>query len=485
MVLHTETIVVVAVYALMLFTAARILLDLGNTPKALSCLVLAIMLPVVGSILYFTLGVNYRKRRIYSKKLKATQLLLQNIRKKFITHTEQLIADNAPRLGGHTELAELILNEAEEPLSLNRVTLLNNGETKFPAVLDDLESAQHFIHIQYYIYEDDGIGNRIKDVLIRKAGEGVKVRFIYDDFGSRHLGNAFLRALKSGGVDASPFYRVRWPFLASRMNYRNHRKIIVVDGHTGYVGGINVSDRYINTVKGNEYFWRDTHVRIEGPAVWSLQYAFLADWNFCSRQKVNPDENLFPTVQKSLTGATELVQIVTSGPDYRRSGTMLSFFTAIAGASQRVYLTSPYFIPNASIFDALRKAALTGKDVRLLVPGQSDSGFVNAASRSFYEGLLDSGVKIYLYQKGFIHSKTLIVDDYLGIVGTANMDLRSFNLNFEINAVVYGKDFCGQLEQSFLEDIGHSKQITLRMWQHRTNKEKLGSKIARLFSNVL
>ncbi|MBV6439060.1 MAG: Major cardiolipin synthase ClsA [Saprospiraceae bacterium] len=485
MTLHPETLIIVAVYVFTLFTVARVLLDNGNTPKAMSYAILAIMLPVVGSVAYFVLGVNYRKKRIYSKKLKATGKFLQTIREKFVTATERLIQRDAPQLGGHTELAELLLREAGEPLSLNRVTLLNNGEEKFPAVLEDLEKAQHFIHIEYYIYEDDGIGNRIKEVLIRKAKEGVKVRFIYDDFGSRSLREDFLGALKKGGVDAVPFYRVFWPFLASRMNYRNHRKIIVIDGHTGYVGGINISDRYLNTVKTNRFYWRDIHARIEGPAVWTLQYTFLADWNFCSRRRINPDEQLFPHTQKAQAELTELVQIVAGGPDYPRSAIMLSYFTAIANANERIYLTSPYFIPNASIFDALRKAALSGKDVRLLVPGISDAGFANAASRAFYQELLECGVKIYLYQKGFVHSKTLIVDDYLSFVGTANMDNRSFDLNFEINAVIYGKEFCGRLADSFLADLNDSKLIALQTWRRRSRWQVLGDKIARLFSPLL
>jgi cardiolipin synthase len=476
-------LLVVAIYAFTLFTVARILLDNGNSPKAFSYVILAIMLPVVGGVAYFVLGVSYHKRRIYSKKMKATGQLLQKIREKFVTATQQLIARDAPQLGGHTELAELILNEANEPLSLNRVTLLNNGEEKFPVVLADLEKAEHFIHFEYYIYEDDGIGNQIKEVLIRKAKEGVKVRFIYDDFGSRKLRKRFLKELKVGKVEAHPFYKVRWPFFASRMNYRNHRKIIVVDGQVGYVGGINVSDRYINTVKSNELYWRDAHVRIEGPAVWTLQYTFLADWNFCSRQRVSPDERLFPPV--SLPDCRELVQIVADGPDYPRSTIMFSYFTAIANANERIYLTSPYFIPNRSILDALRKAALSGKDVRLLVPGESDSAFVNAASRAFFGELLDCGAKIYRYQKGFVHAKTLIVDDYLSFVGTANMDNRSFDLNFEINAVIYGKEFCQELADSFLKDLDDSKLIGPQTWCRRSRWQVLGDKIARLFSPLL
>lgn len=484
--LQIEILLTVAVYALMFFTTVRIILDTNNPAKALSYLLLNVMLPVVGSIAYFTLGVNYRKRRIYSKKLKATSQLLTDIREKSVAKTEKLIQRDAPQLGGHTELAQLLLNEVNEPLSLNCVTLLNNGEAKFPAVLEDLEAAQQFIHIEYYIYEDDDIGNQIKEVLIRKAKEGVKVRFIYDDFGSRGLRKDFLAELKAGKVEAVPFYKVRWPFFASRLNYRNHRKIIVIDGHTGYVGGINVSDRYVNSKpKNGQMYWRDTHVRIEGPGVWTLQYTFLADWNFCSRQRINPDERLFPPTTRPITNARELVQIVAGGPDYPRSGIMLSFFTAIANASDRIFLTSPYFIPNVSIFDALRKAALSGKDVRLLVPGVSDSGFVNAASRSYYQDLIECGVKVYLYQKGFVHSKTLVIDDYLSFVGTANMDNRSFDLNFEINAVIYGKEFCDELARSFLKDLDDSKLVTLNSWRRRRKSDKLYSKIARLFSPLL
>jgi cardiolipin synthase len=479
----TETLIISCIYAFTLFTVIRILLDTGHKPKALSYILLAVLVPVLGSVAYFTLGVSYRKRRIYSKKLKSTNLLLQSVRQKLFTATEQMIARDAPQLGGHAELAELLYNESREPLSRNRVALLNNGETKFPAVIADLEKAQEYIHIEYYIYEDDTIGNTVKDLLIRKVRDGVKVRFIYDDFGSRGLRRDFIKELKAGGVEAFPFYRIRWPFFASRLNYRNHRKIIVVDGHTGYVGGINVSDRYINP--GNNLYWRDAHVRIEGPAVWALQYTFLADWNFCSRQRVNPDEHLFPPALRSLAGAEELVQVVAGGPDYPRSGIMLSYFTAIAGASERIFLTSPYFIPNTSILDALRKAALSGKDVRILVPGQSDSGFVNAASRAYYQELLDCGVKIYQYQKGFVHSKTLIVDDCLSIVGTANMDHRSFDLNFEINAVIYGREFCSRLSDTFLEDIGHSKLITQAAWRRRKKSQVLTDRIARLFSPLL
>jgi len=380
-------------------------------------------------------------------------------------------------------MVNVLLNDALEPLSANKVTLLVNGEQKFPAVLQAIDEAKHFIHLEYYIYEDDEIGNAIKEALIKKAKQGCVVRFIYDDFGSRDISDQFFRDLKEGGVESYPFFKVHIPTIASRLNYRNHRKIIVIDGRIGFVGGINVSDRYVNQ-QTDVLFWRDTHVKIEGPAVLSLQYHFLADWNFCAKQEVLPDEIHFPPTTEMPKGDS-LVQIVASGPDYPNPSIMLCFFTAIVNARERVYITSPYFIPNNSIYDALKKAALSGKDVRLLVPGISDSHFVNAASESYYEELLACGVKIYRYEKGFIHAKTIVADDNLAIISTANMDFRSFEFNFEIGAVIYGERVCQELTEVFLNDLKHASMITLQDWEERSKWTVIKSKLARLFSPLL
>ncbi len=481
---EADLVMGLAVYFLIFFTAVRIIYDTGNSSKALGYLLLVVTLPVVGSFIYFTLGVNYRKQRIYSKKLRANTRLVKSIRERYRAATERLIERNAPQLGGHADLAELLFKESLEPLSPNKVTLLTNGEGKFPSVLEALQSARQHIHIEYYIYEEDAIGSQIMEVVMSKAREGVKVRFIYDDFGSSRLSRRFLNRLKASGVEAYPFYRVYLPILASRINYRNHRKIVVVDGKVGFVGGINVADRYLNG-KVTAKYWRDTHVRIEGPAVWSLQYPFLADWNFCSGQNVAPSEELFPQARATAADARELVQIVAGGPDYPQPTIMLSYFAAIAAAKERVYLTSPYFIPNISIFDALRKAGLCGKDVRILVPRSSDLSFVDAASRSYFLDLLECGVKIYLYKKGVVHTKSLVVDDCLSIVGTANVDYRSFDLNFEINAVIYGKEFCAEAAASFLRDLEDSVQIDLNRWRQRSKLEVLFDNTARLFSPLL
>lgn len=481
--LSSKIIAIILVYGLTLFTVVRIIMETRNASKALGYLLLVITVPLIGPFIYFSLGVNYRKKRIYSRKLVANDALMHKIRQRIITSTSQIIEQNKRKLEGQTDMVNVLLNDALEPLSANKVTLLINGEQKFPAVLQAIEEAKHFIHLEYYIYEDDEIGNAIKDALIKKAKQGCVIRFIYDDFGSRDISDQFFRDLKEGGVESYPFFKVHIPTIASRLNYRNHRKIIVIDGRIGFVGGMNVSDRYVNQ-QTDVLFWRDTHVKIEGPAVLSLQYHFLADWNFCAKQEVLPDEIHFPPTTEMPKGDS-LVQIVASGPDYPNPSIMLCFFTAIVNARERVYITSPYFIPNNSIYDALKKAALSGKDVRLLVPGISDSHFVNAASESYYEELLACGVKIYRYEKGFIHAKTIIADDNLAIISTANMDFRSFEFNFEIGAVIYGERVCQELTEVFLNDLKHASIITLQDWEERSRWTVIKSKLARLFSPLL
>jgi cardiolipin synthase len=474
----------VFLYSITLFTVVRIIMDSRNPSKALGYLVLAITVPIIGAIVYFSFGVNYRKKRIYNKKLIANDRLLLRIRERIVTTTHQILESNRHKLDGQRDMVNLLLNDSFEPLSSNKVKLLINGESKFPEVLAELELATQTIHFEYYIYEDDGIGNRLKEVLMRKARQGVKVRFIYDDFGSKGLKRKFFREMDAAGVESFPFFKVHLPFIASRLNYRNHRKIIVIDGHVGFVGGINVADHYLNDLPGQSLFWRDTHIKISGPAVQSLQYHFLADWNFCSRQDLPPDSTIFPDSARMPKGDS-LVQIVASGPDYPRASIMLCYFTAIVNARERVYITSPYFIPNNSINDAIKKAALSGKDVRLLVPLESDLRFVNAASRSYYEELLDCGVKIYRYKKGFVHAKTIVADDNLAIVGTANIDFRSFEFNFEVGAVVYGERICAELTAQFLEDQAQSEELTLAMLTSRSWFDHVTDKAARLFSPLL
>ncbi|HEX5024523.1 MAG TPA: cardiolipin synthase, partial [Agriterribacter sp.] len=384
------------------------------------------------------------------------------------------------------ELSNLLLKDSMSPLTAyNNVQLLINGENKFPQELQAIREAIHHIHVEYYIYEDDEIGNAMADALIQKAKEGIEVRFIYDDFGSRSIRKKLVRRLKAGGVKTFPFYEVIFIAFANRLNYRNHRKILVVDGKTAFVGGINVSDRYINNSKNEKkLFWRDTHLRIDGPGVMYLQYLFLCDWNFCANDQLHPDSHFFPSSWSPVAGS-KVVQIAASGPDSNSPTILFALLQAINLATEEILITTPYFIPGESLVDALVVAALGGVSVKLLVPGVSDSALVNAAAHSYYEDLLNAGVEIYLYGKGFVHAKTMVTDKKIAIVGTANMDYRSFDLNFEVNAVVYDRELSAELSQVFYDDIRESRKIDAQEWKNRSEYKQFLEKAARLVSPLL
>lgn len=464
----------------------RVIYDTRSTTKTVAYLMVVIFLPLVGMFIYFSFGINYRKRKMYNKKLARDNVLERKIQEEIYHYSLYNLKKNNTTLAGHTELAYLLLKDSSSPLTAhNEVQVLVNGEKKFPEVLKALEQARHHIHIEYYIYEDDAIGRAIEQLLIRKAGEGVTVRFIYDDFGSRGIRRKMVKRLRGAGVKVFPFHKIIFIALANRLNYRNHRKIIVVDGEVGFVGGINVSDRYINNPTGNgQQYWRDTHLRIAGPGVHYLQYLFLADWNFCANEHLEPSYAFFPKTSLPARG-NKLVQIAASGPDSDRPTILFSLLQAIYLAQEEILITTPYFIPGESILEALIVSALSGLKVKLLVPGVSDSVFVNTAARSYYAELVKAGVEVYRYQKGFIHAKTLVTDGKVAIVGTANMDYRSFDLNFEVNAIVYDEQVAGELRSIFYEDLQGAEQIDPIRWEARPWYYELTEKTARLVAPML
>jgi len=473
-------ILLVAVYlVLVVLVCFRILYDIRSTSKTFAYLLVTLLIPGIGMIIYFAVGANYRKNKLYSKKIINDNRLLDEIRQKIVHESEKTWDTGEMEVKSHMELARLLLHDNSPLTGNNEVKLLINGEEKFPEVIKALEAAQHHIHIEYYIFENDGIGNQIKDILIRKAAEGVKVRFIYDDFGSRGIRKKFAQELRDGGVETFPFYKIWFIALSNRTNYRDHRKIIVIDGCTGFVGGINVSDRYINPTKP---YWRDTHVMIKGPGVYYLQYLFICDWNFCCGTKLDIMPEYFCS-QK--TKGKAIVQIVASGPDSDTPIIMFSLMQTISLAKEELLITSPYFIPGDTILNAICAAAMSGVKIKLLVPLKSDSALVNAAARSYYSEVLDAGVEIYLYKKGFVHAKTVVSDGQLAIIGTANMDHRSFELNFEVNSMIYDSNIAQQLKKAFLNDLKDSVQINPKTWDKRTLFKQLPEKLCRLFSPLL
>lgn len=466
---------------LVIFVCLKVLYDIRSTSKTFAYLLVVIFLPGIGIIIYFAVGANYRKNKIYSKKIVNDSKLLAEIRANIVDESEKAWNTGEPEVKRHQKLAKLLLRDNSPLTGNNTVKLLLNGEEKFPELIKALQAAKHHIHIEYYIFENDNIGNQIKNILLQKAAEGVAVRFIYDDFGSRSIRKQFVQELIDGGVEAYPFYRIWFIALSNRTNYRNHRKIIVVDGCTGFVGGINVSDRYINNDK-QQVYWRDTHVMINGPGMTYLQYLFICDWNFCAGKRLPILPEYFCAEK---TSGKAIVQIAASGPDSDTPTIMFSLLDTIALAQEELLITSPYFIPGESVLDALCIAAMSGVKVKLLVPAVSDSALVNAAARSYYGEILAAGAEVYLYKKGFIHAKTVVSDGQLAIIGTANMDHRSFELNFEVNSMIYDDKIAGQLRDAFYNDLQNARQINPKTWAKRTTFKQLPEKLCRLLSPLL
>ena len=470
----------------LVMVCSRIIYDTRSATKTLAYLLLAIFVPVGGMVFYLLFGINYRNNKMYSKKLFANEEISTELREQIYHYSKQTFVENDAAVKQYRGLAYMLVNDTQSPLTANNeVKLLLNGENKFPEVIKALKEAKHHIHFEYYIYENDEIGREIEEILIDKARQGVSVRFIYDDFGSHSIGKNVAKRLNNNGVKAFPFLKINFILFANRINYRNHRKIIIIDGCTAFVGGINVSDRYINHTNGNKRFWRDTHLRIDGLGVHYLQYLFLCDWNFCAKKKLQPNELFFPRENALTHRGNKLVQIAGSGPDSDTPTILFSVLKAINLASKEILITSPYFIPGQSLLDALIIASLSGISVKLLVPGISDSLLVNTAAKSYYSDLLKAGVEIYQYTKGFVHAKTLVTDEKIAIVGTANMDIRSFDLNFEVNAIVYDKEIATQLRTAFYEDLSHSEKIDAVEWNSRPRFRQFIEKAARLISPML
>lgn len=468
----------------------RIIYDTHDNSKTLAYLLLAIFVPVFGVIFYFSFGINYRKRKMYQRKVIQDEDLVRKVNKSIVQYSDDTFNHGNEAVKSNRELAYMLVKDKKSPLTAgNAVKLLINGENKFPEVLSALETAKHHIHIEYYIYENDTIGREIEEILIRKASEGVEVRFIYDDYGSRSIRKTLVPRLLAGGVKAFSFHKIIFIAFANRLNYRNHRKIIIIDGVTGFVGGINVSDRYINRsqklLPHKQTFWRDTHIRIDGVGVQYLQSLFIADWNFCAPEELEPNEFYFPKRSSVPDFGKKVVQIAASGPDCDVPTILYSLLQVINGAKEEILISTPYFIPGDSIISALCVSALGGLKVKLLVPYDSDSVFVNAAAKSYYGELLRAGVEIYLYNHGFMHAKTMIADRKISVVGTANLDHRSFDLNFEVNAIIYDEEFSKELSDKFHEDLANSIKINQEEWEARPVYKKMFNKIARLLSPML
>lgn len=470
-------------YAVNFLAVAGVLILDGKSPsKTLSWLLVIVFLPVLGLMLYLFFGFNYRKEKLFLKKEMGDIEQIENLKKEQLKSLQQK-SDSLISQFGHTDMVRhsiaLLLNNSRAIYSeKNHVDILLGGQAKMERLLQDLENARDHIHLEYYIIREETFGLAIKDMLMRKAREGVEVRVLYDDVGCWGLSAGYRLDIERAGGKIVPFRPVRFPVFTSQFNYRNHRKIVVVDGCIGYTGGMNINDAY---VKGNPHPWRDTQLRIEGEAAKMLQATFILDWRFTTGEVLN-EERYFPPV--TVTEKT-LIQIVASGPDMEFPGVMHAYFNALCAARHYAYIATPYFVPNQSMYTALQTAALSGVDVRLLIPEDCEIETINLTASSYLEGLMNAGVKVYLYQPSLLHCKIMLTDDVFASVGTANMDIRSFETNFEINAVLYDKKLAQELKRQFLDDLKCSRPLDLETFRQRGVPRKLLEGLARLWAPML
>ena len=431
-------------YALMVVVAAvaiiHVLMDNRQPAKTMAWVLVIAFVPVIGVIFYLFFGINHRKERIIS------QSQMDELTKRSMLSFVEQHDFHVPER--QKPLVDLFVNQnLALPFKDNQIDIMTDGYAFFPELLRDIAEASHHIHINMYIFEDDALGRLVADALMDKARQGVKVRVIYDDVGCWRVNSRFFEHLREAGVEVVPFLPVRFPSFTSKVNYRNHRKIIVIDGRIGYIGGMNFARRYVSQK------WRDTMFRLQGGVVYALQRAFLVDWYFVDHTLIT-DRIYYPTSQ--ISSKSGVAQIVTSGPLARYPEIMQGYVRIILAARRYIFIETPYFLPNEPILFALKTAALAGVDVRVMCPMSSDAHFIDWASRSYLREIYEAGAHVYLYEPGFLHSKLLISDDSLVSCGSVNVDFRSLENNFEANVFVYDEGTALRLKKVYLDDQSHA-----------------------------
>ncbi len=453
-------------------------------PQTVWTWILAIFfLPVIGFLLYLVLGLSVRKNQMFRMKE------IEDEVHSAVVHQEAMIWQNEGGLvnAEMERFQNLILYNLETSSAVitdnNDVRIYTDGEEKFHALKHEIRQAKSYIHIQYYIIRNDSLWDELEDLLAMKADQGVEVRVLMDGMGSRSIGSKRQKAMREKGIQVAEFFPALLGKLHLRMNFRNHRKIVVIDGRIGFIGGFNVGNEYLGKDKRFGY-WRDTHLCIEGAAVTSLAVRFTMDWNYATNENLFLEDRLFH-IPNYVRGGQEPVQIISSGPDAKIQQIRDNYMRLIHKARERIYLQSPYFIPDEAILEALRVVARSGIDVRIMVPCKPDHPFIYWATYSYIGEMLEAGAKCYIYNNGFLHAKVLMVDGLVTCCGTANMDIRSFKLNFEVNAVIYGEKTTMAMERKFINDLVSSTRLTKQKYGERNILIRTKEQFSRLFSPLL
>jgi len=465
------------IFLLLIVVGSIVLVIMENRKPYISLfwVMLLVVLPGVGLVLYLLLGKDYRSRRV----IKADELAqLDALR-------NQAVGDSiveAPADDKYTKLASMMRSANDSPLfSGNQVRIFTDFTPLFQAMLDDIAAAKHFVHIQFYIVEDDEVGRQLSSLLIRKAQQGVDVRLIFDSWANLFVRDRYYDHMRQGGVKVQSFQKLLPSMLTREVNCRTHRKIVVIDGQVGYTGGMNIARRYRDGI--NHGNWRDTHIRLQGPAASQLEVSFLSDWRFCTKELL-AQPRFFPPHDPS--PHSSLAQIITSGPMDEWNTVMQGLVQAIAQSRRYLYLQTPYFIPTHPILLAIRNAALAGVDVRLMLPSTADRGAVMLyASQSYFRDLLPAGVKIYMYNKGYLHAKTMVCDDDFVTIGSTNIDPRSLEQNFEVNAFLYDSELAIHQRNIFMDDLRECTLIDPAEWEQRPAWHKFRQSFSRMLTPIL
>lgn len=459
-------------FAVIITTVFVVILDNRNPVKTMAWILVLFFLPVAGLVFYLFFGRSTRREHLIS-------------RKGYARLTKRPMAEYQTQVSLHAPIEKQTLMNffshvnGALPFGGNRTTVYIDGASMLADLIKELYRAKHHIHVEFYIFEDDAVGRLVRDVLIDKAREGVKVRVLHDDVGCWKVSHAFYEQMLCEGIEVMSFLKVRFPQFTGKVNYRNHRKIVVIDGKVGFVGGMNLAERYVKGVPWG--VWRDTHAKLEGKAVYGLQTAFLTDWYAMDRTLFTSAE-YFP---KTDVRGNVVAQIVTSDPVGEWRDIMQGLMMAICSARRYFYVQTPYFLPDEEVKTALQTAALAGVDVRIMLPKKADTWLIHKASLSYLAEMMKAGVKIYLYRKGFIHSKLMVSDDEFSTIGSTNMDFRSFEHNFEANAFFYDKDTASALKEIFLADQRDCMLLSLKVWDKRSWKSKVTESVVRLLSPLL
>lgn len=475
-------IIAIILLLFILQIAVILLLEHRRPQRALAWIFISFCCPPAGLLAYYFLGRDYWQSRKIGR---CSTSLLREIRAHLTgqIHIVRDVQDSGnPAFEQHQQLLQLLSGLSDSPVTgCNTSRVLSTGQEAFEAMLEAMEAARENIHLEFYIFRDDGIGKQFQEVMIRKCRQGVRVRLLCDGLGSHKLSRSrYVRTLRNAGVEVHFFLRPLTSLLDRRFNYRNHRKLLIVDGLVGFTGGMNIGDDYLGQDPKMGY-WRDTHLRLEGDAVYNLQYVFLKDWRLASGDTMS-HPRFYP---KHSCKEQESVLIVASGPDGAIDASQEMYFAALCSARKRIWITTPYFIPDPAICRALKNAVLTGVDVRIIIPAKPDNRLVYNASLSYLENLQDAGVKFYRYTKGFMHAKIMIVDDLLATIGSANLDMRSFYSNFELTAVLLHPKRIMTLALAFENDQKHSEFIDPAKFNRRGRYVKLIQGVCQLLSPLL